>query len=477
MQRNTATAVALALALATVPPALAQVDTSRDVIPFLSPEAQALAGKMLAICGGLSRFNVTVHGAPASTELTLVVGGIERVGVVTTANGTAKFTLKSIPTPGSQLLDFDPRTKVVEIQDPGGNTLLTTETPDGEDPPGSKVKERASLTPTGAIPGASGRVQFRERRGVKDFDVEIEDVPDGSYDLIVDGTVRGTIVVDHGQGEIEFSSGGDDPDELLLDFDPRGALVQVAQGSTIILSGTALADAPGLNVCEPSEASTPLANVGPDPDASGDARFRVRDDCDRDFRVEAEDLPVGTYDVFVGDVLRATMDVVDDGDKIEGEVEFTTDPDDPDELLLDFDPIGQTVEVRQGGTVFLSSTVGEPGDPGTCGVVEDEPDLENTGADPNADGKARFRQDADCDRDFRVEVEDLAVGTYELVVGGIVRGSIDVVDIGAGDTEGEIEFDNEPDQAGELLIDFDPRGQLVEVRQGTTVFLSVTMSS
>src|SRR4029453_5458480 len=112
--------------------------------------------------------------------------GIERVGVVTTANGTAKFTLKSVPTPGTQLLDFDPRTKVVEIQDPGGNTLPTNETPDGSNPPGTKIKERASLTSTGAIPGASGRVQFRERRGVQDFDVEIEDVPDGSYDLIVE---------------------------------------------------------------------------------------------------------------------------------------------------------------------------------------------------------------------------------------------------------------------------------------------------
>jgi hypothetical protein len=91
-----------------------------------------------------------------------VVGGIERVGVVTTANGTAKFTLKSVPSPGSQLLDFDPPPRSSRSQDPGGNTLLTNQTPDGEDPPGSKVKERASLTPTAPSRARAGAMQFRE---------------------------------------------------------------------------------------------------------------------------------------------------------------------------------------------------------------------------------------------------------------------------------------------------------------------------
>ena len=104
-----------------------------------------------------------------------------------------------------------------------------------------------------------------------------------------------------------------------------------------------------------------------------------------------------------------------------------------------------------------------------------EPEMTNTGADADAHGKARVRVEIDCDRDFRVEVDDLAVGSYELVVGGVVRGTIDVADIGAGDTEGDIEFDNDPDQPGEILLDFDPRGELVEVRQAGTVFLSVTM--
>jgi hypothetical protein len=460
-------------------PALAQVNSSRQAIPLLGLEGAAaeLAAKMLFICGGTGsvRFNLTVKHATPGETLTLSVDGIPRATAPVNTLGTARFVFRNGSTAGSvPPLVFDPRGRTVEVEDASG-PVLTNTTSEGGNPPGSRIKERVSLQPTGAIPGASGRARLRERRGVRDFDVEIEDVPDGAYELLVGGTSRGTITVAGGEGDIEFSDGGDDPDELPLDFDPLGALVQVAQGSTIVLSGELLAEAPGVNVCTPSESTALLANVGPDPDAKGDVRFRIKDDCDRDFRVEIEDLPVGAYDLLVGGVVRGTIDVADVGlGETEGQIEFDTDVDEPDELPLDFDPVGQTVEIFQGGTLFLSSTVGDPG-PGTCDPMDVEPEMANTGADPDAHGKARFRQEIDCDRDFRVEVDDLAVGSYELVVGGVVRGTIDVVDVGAGDTEGDIDFDNDPDQPGEILLDFDPRGELVDVRQGATVFLSVTM--
>ena len=57
---------------------------------------------------------------------------------------------------------------------------------------------------------------------------------------------------------------------------------------------------------------------------------------------------------------------------------------------------------------------------------------------------------------------------------GIVPG-MTVADIGAGDTEGELQLDSDPDEPGELLLDFDPRGELVEVRQGGTVYLELVM--
>jgi hypothetical protein len=475
-------ATALALTLATAAPAAAQAVKSRQDIPFFTdPAAAALAARMLFICGGGTtgpvitgpvRYTVTVTHAEPAVPITLTAGGIPQATVVTSPSGKARFKFGANGAKGEPL-DFDPRDHEIEIKDGDGDTLGSSQQPDGSTPDGSKIDERVALTATGAVPGASGHARFRERKGVRDFDVEIEDVPDGAYDLLVGGTARGTITVTDGNGEIEFASAGDDPDELPLDFDPLGAVVQVAEGSTIVLAGTMLAGAQGVSVCTASESTTALANVGPDPDAHGDARVRVKDDCDRDFRVEVEDLPVGAYEVLVGGVIRGSVDVVDVTGGTKGELEFDTDADDPDELLLDFDPVGQTVEIRQGTTIFLASTVGAPG-PGTCEAIDVEPDLVSSGADPDADGKARFRQETDCDRDFRAEVQDLAIGDYELMVGGIVRGTIAVADV-AGQIQGELQFDNDPDEPGELLLDFDPRGALVEVRQGATVYLSVTM--
>ncbi len=110
----------------------------------------------------------------------------------------------------------------------------------------------------------------------------------------------------------------------------------------------------GISKCEFSEISQLIDSTGVDPDGKADARFRIREDCDRDFRVEIEDVPAGAYELFVGGENRGTITVTDTGGETEGEIEFDTEPDDPGEILLDFDPRGKIIEIEQGGTVFLS---------------------------------------------------------------------------------------------------------------------------
>lgn len=449
-------------------------DNSKVLIPLSSTADDSVSGSVdFKSSRGRSSMKVQIKNGPSNATLDLIVGGISRGTFTTTSSGSAKLQFQSGSTSGSKmLLDFDPRGEVIEIHDQADDSLFTNDNNDDGSPDGTIANETVNLTSTGVQPGASGHATLKNKQGKQDFSVEIEDVTDGAYDLIVDGVTRGTINVVAGKGEIEFSSS--DPGKPLLDFDPFGKVIQVAQNATIILTGTLLASAPGVNVCTPSETTSALTNVGPDPDASGDARLRVRDDCRRDFRVEVEDLPVGDYDLFVGGTNRGTISVAVQIDlSVKGEIEFSTNPDDPGELPLDFDPSGQTIEVKQGATVFLSATAGSS-TPGTCDVIDVQPDMTNSGADADAKGKSRFRQDADCRRNFRVEVEKLALGDYDLVVGGITRGTITVQLVNT-DALGEIEFDTNPDQPGEILLTFDPRGQVVEVKQGGTLFLSVTM--
>ncbi|MGN6518247.1 MAG: hypothetical protein ACTHK2_02345 [Dokdonella sp.] len=97
--------------------------------------------------------------------------------------------------------------------------------------------------------------------------------------------------------------------------------------------------------------------------------------------------------------------------------------------------------------------------------------LGNTGVVPAASGKLRFEDRGDR-TDFKVQVEDLPVGTYSLRVAGTERAALNVVAAAIG-TFAEAEF-RSPVEPGKILLDFDPRKQLIEVVQGSTVFLART---
>lgn len=215
-------------------------------------------------------------------------------------------------------------------------------------------------------------------------------------------------------------------------------------------------------------------NPGVVPAASGKVRFEERSDRTK-FKVEAEDLPIGAYSLIVSGTERATLNVVTSANGTEGELEFQS-PADGDEILLDFDPRGQQIDIAQGGTIFLTTKLGtEPGGGSSSGgagsgdvaryvlhveAAHDGPEL-----------KAELEDRANRD-DFSVELEDFAAGTYTLSVGGTDRGTIDVVAVQGG-TEGEIEF-RDPPEPGHLALDFDPRGQSIAILQNGAVLLSGT---
>ena len=87
--------------------------------------------------------------------------------------------------------------------------------------------------------------EFEVEHNRAEFEVDLDNVPEGNYALVVDGVNRGTIRVyteyEHGQteteGEIEFSEYPDDADEILLDFEVRGATIEIFEGETLIFSG------------------------------------------------------------------------------------------------------------------------------------------------------------------------------------------------------------------------------------------------
>ncbi|HKL50547.1 MAG TPA: hypothetical protein VJ908_05225 [Wenzhouxiangellaceae bacterium] len=241
--------------------------------------------------------------------------------------------------------------------------------------PGSLPEQfEIALAPTDVIPGARGTAEFKATPGHAEFEVEIEQVPAGEFELQVGGESRGLItVVDTGtgSGEIEFRSPAGD-DQLLLDFDPRDQIIDVLLGGQVVL--TALApeegDFPGnppafdLPIRGTLELELELVNEGVFADGEAGAEFEMRKNR-AEFEIEVSDIPAGTYPVFIGGINQADITVQeDDMGETGGDLEFAfpyggVEP-------LDFDPRGQSIEIFEGATLLFSGQFpeGEPDDDG-----------------------------------------------------------------------------------------------------------------
>jgi len=274
------------------------------------------------------------------------------------------------------------------------------------------VDFRQFLDNLGAFPAATARIDYESRPAPTrtDFDVELEDLPVGDYQLLVDGIERGIISVvatdDGTEGEVEFSSPQDDG-ELLLDFEPLGALIEIADAGGVLFSG--IADpansgggddgggddggAGGDDGNAPpfgnTETEVDFINTGLDSDASGDVELEQRPDR-VEFDVEIEDLDLGSYELWVGGMMVAEIEVVTVDGGTEGEVEFRN-PVEPGKLLLDFDPIGQLISIEQAGSVFLEvefpTELGndDDGDDDNGGSDDDDEDDDDNGGSDDDD--------------------------------------------------------------------------------------------
>jgi len=342
---------------------------------------------------------------------------------------------------------------------------------------------RIDLNSTGLVAAASGKAKFRQRADRVDFSVEIEDLPLGIYNLEVAGDNKGQIeVIANGgivQGEIEFRDPVE-PGKILLNFDPRGQLIEVTQASQVFL--TSILPDGGNNTGGNNPNSPPFGdsrvtrsfdNTGVFPLAKAKAKLRQRSDR-VDFSVEVEDTPLGFYDLMVAGNVVGNIEVIQQVGGIEGEVEFRN-PVEPGKILLDFNPIGQLIEIAQNGQVLFTMVFdtdnGNPNGnnpPPNNTPLELDIDMTNQGVDADADGKIDYRVRTDR-RDLKVEIEDLDDDTYQLFVDQVF-----IVDIIVVNANGEVEF-RDPVEPGKLSLDFDPLGKLFEIKKGSTIYLSAVL--
>lgn len=420
----------------------------------------------LAKLGSTLPVDLRLDGQPIAQNL-----AVER-------NGSLKVTFRSPAKDNSLPLDFDPRGGLLDVIQAGA-IIATAEV--RAKAYGANLAERVSYRlpiPSAQTP-AEGRAVAKwtvDERARRKFSVEIEDVEEGDYELSVGGVVRGVFSAVDGEdgveGEIEFEN-DDDDDSLPLDFDPVGAQVEIRLEGTLWFAGAFDPEAAsGAPAAEPeSQLEEDFAGTGAMPGASGRARYEVDDKGRHRFSVEVEGVPEGSYVLRVAGVQRAQLTAaVEEGDDAVAEVEFRNPPE-RGKIALDFDPRGQLLEIADAtGLLLFSHILGE----GSAQQPGAEPVYMALAllAAPDVEGGvlAVFKREADGDAKFKLKTRGLAVGDYAVDVGGVERGTLSVVADG-DDTEGELEFETDPDD-GELLLDFAVEGEEVRVRSGDTVLFS-----
>ena len=226
-----------------------------------------------------------------------------------------------------------------------------------------------------------------------------------------------------------------------------------------------------------------------------------------ELEVEVEGLPDGDYHLFVGMQDHGVLNIFEG----RGRLEFAS-PSETGIMMMTFDPRGMQIEIRDDlGTVlssfdntFTREDYDHNGDedhnydcqygPGNghgmgpgMGMgnmrncvdqgeyIEIEMELVNTGVLAGAKGEAEWRMYTDR-VEFSVEIEDVPVGSYPLRVGGVEVGTIEVFEMmmNYGETYGQIVF-RDPEAYGRKHLDFESRGQKIEVLQGESSILEVEL--
>jgi hypothetical protein len=258
-------------------------------------------------------------------------------------------------------------------------------------------EQRVELTPAREGITGNGHAQYEDYPAHMEFQVEVEGLDDGSYQLFVGSQDQGDFEVSEGRGEIKFSSPAEDG-HMLLNFDPRGKRIDVRDVTGAVLSSF-----------------DDMLEEG-DHGHYGDGH-----DDDDDHNYDCEFGPGSGHGMGggMGDGMGGDMtDCVEDGDYIEIEV-----------------------------------------------------DLDNTGVLPEAEGEAEWEMNSQR-VEFSVEIEDVPVGSYPLKVGGVQVGIIEAFEMHMGDVYGHIMF-RDPESYGREHLDFDPRGQKIEIFQGENIILKV----
>lgn len=253
------------------------------------------------------------------------------------------------------------------------NDGLDDEDDDDHHDEADEIKVHNNLTPTAAaLNHSDARVTIqRMATGTIELKVDAGDFDPGTYNIVIGGTTRGTLVLTgssgNASGERKFKSTSTTTtgEFLPLNFEAINQPIQIELGGVVFYTGTIPTPPdplpPGDGPTEPPVTTVLTRNLTASSGTPGVADAKVVVDIGLvgviEVEIEAENLPEGTYSISIGGVDRGSLVMASAEGSIQGHRHFEIIPDEPDELLLDFLAAGQPIVIHQNGTTYFSGTI------------------------------------------------------------------------------------------------------------------------
>gem|GEM_PF-5168852 len=333
----------------------------------------------------------------------------------------------------------------------------------------SLVRTSALVPSAGAPIDASGEIMLCVNRKRVEFTIEAENLAAGAYSILLDGTERGVLIMDAPLGvaigsfdtfgEIRFSSKpARHANAFMLDFDPAGGIVEIAQAGQTLLSGVA----PDIDIFAPPRmapgAAAPRQKIAAPMVGSPDARGRLILKSGRkgvNLTIKVKGLSLGEHRLFVngedagGLLLHGAR----------ANILFSTRPR-RNRQLLSFDPTNSTYEIRKGGSTVLRGTLRGVDIPGLDPIGQASSPLFPTAIAPSAVGEALLITRGGATT-LTITAADAPNGVHEVRIDGQVVGDMIVLQ---GRGELLLAQDSQTASAPNATpISFDPRGRVVQI--------------
>lgn len=318
------------------------VSLSGCFLPSVNPSSYFLAAPLVPIgaAAGSGRVEFLIDarrhaayfelvGLAPDADYTVMMDGVVFTTLSTDAAGYVQANLSVLSASG------DPRGRRIAVLDPDGVEVLELA---GPDHPAYGESEVALLS---SFAAGGGAVQTTTVAGVRSMSVGLHGVDPGVYDVVADGVVRASLDAQSGQGTAVISP---------LDFDPATVAIELQLDGVGYFAGAGHASIEGLDWCNTGSGQQALETFI---SGIGNATLATRVDCGRRFEVTIRSVLMAEYDLFVGGILRGALVVGEDenGDTI-GTAFFSTS--EGSMGPLDFDPVGQTIEVTLGGVQYFA---------------------------------------------------------------------------------------------------------------------------